>query len=444
MKTQAIKIILLSGILLLGTMPFDASAQNGADSNRVYLIVPQMPAFPQDLDTYLSNHVRYPQSAIDKGIQGTVNVTFVITKTGDVTKVSVLSGISPDLDSEAVRVVSNMPAWSPGIKNGKPVNVEYNLPVPFQLKNAQNQQQNQPPKPSPDQNQDKYGPKPQPDQNQVEYKAIDTVFILRDGLYIDPYIGYGEGGPESSTATSIAPAVATGTNLKFGIGVSYIFPSGIGISAGLQLQQFNFSYSYSNILATSAYNGTVTENRATANDTTVIAGYNESVKYSFLYAQVPVLCRYISSQENKVGFYAEAGLVMDYLASSNISGTARQTRYQLSQAANTNWYMYSGTSANNTTLNLTPQDPAKLTFAVHVAAGVIIPITDKISLILSLSPDYGLVNAGDGSKDMVNFGNAKYEYYLYGNGTYGSFNSYTFDAKLLIKLLGSSQAVRIN
>lgn len=398
-----------------------------------------MPTFPEDIDNYIANHIIYPQSAIDKGIQGTVNVKFIITKTGEVTKVSVLSGVSPDLDSEAVRVISNMPPWNPGMKDGKPVNVEFDIPVPFQLKNGQNQQQSQQ-QPQPNKQEDKYGPKPQPEQNQAEYKPkpIDTTFILRDGLYLDPYIGYGEGGPNSSASTTIN----MGSNIKFGVGVTYMLPSNIGISVGLQLQQYDFNYTYSNIQSTVSYDGTLTEERATGNDTTVTAGYNENVKYSFMYAQVPVLCRYISSQEDKPGFYAEAGFVINYLVSSRISGTIAQTQYQLSQSANTDWYLYNSTSTNSSTLSLTPQDPARLTLAIHAAAGAIIPFNNKISLILAVSPDVGIMNAGDGSKDEVNFGASKF--YLYGNGTYGSFNSYTFDAKLLIKLFGSSRVVRIN
>ena len=422
LKLRIIKTILLSGLLFLVATPFNSIAQTDTSAdNRAYVVVPQMPTFRGDLDNYMGNHLQYPQSAIDKHIQGTVNVTFLINKKGEISDVSILSGVYPDIDSEAVFVVRNMPSWNPGMKDGKVVNVKYNLPVYFQLNNLQ---PNQP---------------PQPEQKQVEQKPKDTVFILRDGLYVDPYIGYGEGGPVSSGSPI---AINKGGNIKFGAGISYMFPSNIGISIGLQVQQYNFNYAYSNITASSDYNGTMTKNRNAANDTVVTAGYNESIKYSFTYAQVPLLCRYISSQENKLGFYAEAGIVINYLVSSQISGSATQTQYNLSQAANTYWYMYSSTSSNTATVNLSSQNPNKLTFALHAAAGVIIPFNSKISLILAVSPDMGIMNAGDGSGDVVDFGTSKF--YLYGKGNYGSFNSYTFDAKVLIKIFGSSQAVRIN
>jgi TonB family protein len=387
------------------------------DSNRVYMFVPQMPAFSGDLDAYLADHIQYPQSAARNKIQGTVNVTFVVTQTGAITEVAVLSGISPDIDSEAVRVVRGMPLWNPGMKDGKAVKVQYNLPVFIGPNNNSG-----------------------PMERNETYRPRDTVFILRDGLYIDPYIGFGEGGPKSSTATPIN----MGLNMKFGVEGCYMFPSNIGISVGLQIQQFKFGYSYSNITNTSAYNGTVTENRSTANDTIVTAGYNETINYSFTYAQIPLLCHYISSQENKLGFYAEAGIVVNYLVNSQISGSVTQTQYQLTQAPDTYWYMYNSTYPTNTTsVNLPAQNPTKLTFAAHAAVGALIPFTSKISLILAVSPDFGVMNAGDGSKDLVNIGTSKF--YFFGNGNYGSFNSYLFDAKLLIKMSGSSRAaVRIN
>ena len=157
-----------------------------------------------------------------------------------------------------------MPPWNPGIKNGKAVNVQYNLPVYFQLNTNQSQQQNRP-----------------PGQQQNIY-ARDSVFIPRDGLYIDPYIGYGVGGPNSSTSTPIT----MGGNLKVGAGLSYIYPSGIGISAGLQVQQYSFNYSYSQIISSSSYNGVETAYRIGGGDTEVTAGYAEKATYSFTYIPI--------------------------------------------------------------------------------------------------------------------------------------------------------------
>jgi protein TonB len=71
--------------------------------------------------------------AKESGIQGTVYVTFVVEKDGSITDVRVLRGIGGGCDEEAVRVVKNSPKWSPGKQRGKPVRVQYNLPVKFIL-----------------------------------------------------------------------------------------------------------------------------------------------------------------------------------------------------------------------------------------------------------------------------------------------------------------------
>jgi protein TonB len=61
-------------------------------------------------------------------------VTFVVEKEGQISEVKVLRNLYPSLDKEALRVVKSMPNWKPGMQNGKPVRVKYNLPVFFQLK----------------------------------------------------------------------------------------------------------------------------------------------------------------------------------------------------------------------------------------------------------------------------------------------------------------------
>jgi protein TonB len=73
----------------------------------------------------------YPEVAKKNGQQGRVTLQFTIGKDGNVTKVKVLRGVSPELDAEAVRVGSMSPAWTPGIKDGKPVSVTYTFPIIF-------------------------------------------------------------------------------------------------------------------------------------------------------------------------------------------------------------------------------------------------------------------------------------------------------------------------
>lgn len=84
---------------------------------------------------YLSLSIRYPQSAQRQGIQGRVIVQFIVDKTGKVSKVEIMKSLCHACDKEAVRVVKNMPRWKPGMKDGKPVNARYTLPINFVLPN---------------------------------------------------------------------------------------------------------------------------------------------------------------------------------------------------------------------------------------------------------------------------------------------------------------------
>lgn len=66
-------------------------------------------------------------------IEGTVHVSFIVSKNGSISDVKVLRGISSECDKEAVRVVQMMPAWKPGKQNGRNVNVRFILPLKFRL-----------------------------------------------------------------------------------------------------------------------------------------------------------------------------------------------------------------------------------------------------------------------------------------------------------------------
>ena len=97
-----------------------------------------MPQFPGGgeaaLIKYLSQNIKYPPMARESNISGNVYVTFLVDKDGKVKDAKILRGIGGGCDEEALRVVSHMPDWKPGKQNGRPVMVQYNLPVRFTLK----------------------------------------------------------------------------------------------------------------------------------------------------------------------------------------------------------------------------------------------------------------------------------------------------------------------
>jgi protein TonB len=102
-----------------------------------FVVVEEMPMFPGGdpaLLQYISEHTQYPEVAKENNIQGRVTVRFCVTSKGGVNQVSVLKGVDPELDAEAIRVVESLPAFKPGKQGGKPVPVWYMVPITFTLK----------------------------------------------------------------------------------------------------------------------------------------------------------------------------------------------------------------------------------------------------------------------------------------------------------------------
>jgi len=110
------------------------STTNGG--NDVYTVVENMPEYPGGDEArvkFITGNIKYPSEAKEKGIMGTVYVSFVVEKDGRVTEVKVIRGIGGGCDEEALRVVKMMPRWKPGTQSGKAVRVQFNLPVKFLL-----------------------------------------------------------------------------------------------------------------------------------------------------------------------------------------------------------------------------------------------------------------------------------------------------------------------
>lgn len=103
-----------------------------------FVTVEQMPTFPggeAEMQKFIRDNLRYPVVAQEAGIQGRVTLRFVVSKTGAIENVTVVRGIDPSCDKEAVRVVQSMPKWIPGKQNGLNVPVYFNLPIQFRLQN---------------------------------------------------------------------------------------------------------------------------------------------------------------------------------------------------------------------------------------------------------------------------------------------------------------------
>ncbi|MEO3405228.1 TonB family protein [Mucilaginibacter sp. CAU 1740] len=105
-------------------------------SEPVFTSVEQVPEFPGGIEAFgkfLAANVKYPKAARDNNVQGRVIITFVVEKDGSLTDMKVVRGIGSGCDEEAVRVLKLSPAWKCGIQNGRPVNVQYSVPISFTL-----------------------------------------------------------------------------------------------------------------------------------------------------------------------------------------------------------------------------------------------------------------------------------------------------------------------
>jgi periplasmic protein TonB len=131
-------------------VPIEPRKEEAPAEPEIFTIVERMPAFrgcdneptedkrfacsSQKITEYFSKAIVYPRLAVENNIEGIVYVTFVVDATGAVQDVKVLRGIGMGLDEEAIRAARAMPKWSPGQQRGKPVKVQYNVPVHFKLR----------------------------------------------------------------------------------------------------------------------------------------------------------------------------------------------------------------------------------------------------------------------------------------------------------------------
>ena len=106
------------------------------EPDHIYEYLEEMPEFPggqASMMEWLSKNINYPPIAAENNIQGRVMVSFVVETDGSLSNVRVVRGVDPNLDREAMRLVSMMPKWKPGMQDGKPARARFTLPVQFSL-----------------------------------------------------------------------------------------------------------------------------------------------------------------------------------------------------------------------------------------------------------------------------------------------------------------------
>jgi TonB family protein len=120
-----------------GTMPVVKNPKIEMDKSGVYEnseVSPSYPGGQAAIETYITNHIEYPQTALDYNKEGRIGVAFTVDENGKVTDAYVLGKkLGDGLDEEAIRVVSLMPNWNPGMVKGKPVKSKVTLPITFKI-----------------------------------------------------------------------------------------------------------------------------------------------------------------------------------------------------------------------------------------------------------------------------------------------------------------------
>ncbi len=121
-----------------GSMGFGSDileGEGGYGSDEPFFLVEVMPTFKggdiNKFREYIQKRTNYPQEALEKKIQGRVFLTFIVEPDGSVSSVTVVKGVDPLIDNEALKAIQGSPDWSPGLQRGQPVRVRYSMWLSF-------------------------------------------------------------------------------------------------------------------------------------------------------------------------------------------------------------------------------------------------------------------------------------------------------------------------
>jgi len=137
MKQKFIVLVFLAILFAAGS--FAQIQPNDSSKKNVFTYVEEMPEFPggqSELMKFLQGNIQYPPDARAAGAEGRVVVQFIVNEDGKISDITILRGVYPSCDSEVLRIISKMPAWTAGKQNGNKVKVYFKLPVMFKLNEA--------------------------------------------------------------------------------------------------------------------------------------------------------------------------------------------------------------------------------------------------------------------------------------------------------------------
>lgn len=120
----------------VGNADITAVTESAGEGDKIFNAVEINPSFPggeEKFGKFLRDHIRYPAIAKENNVTGRVFIQFVVERDGSLTDLKILRDPGSGLGEEALRVLKISPHWTPGIQNGKPVRVQYTVPVNFSL-----------------------------------------------------------------------------------------------------------------------------------------------------------------------------------------------------------------------------------------------------------------------------------------------------------------------
>jgi TonB family protein len=131
-----LKILLIHFFFAFPILAFAQSDtnQNLKKDTSDFKIVEVLPIFPggdKAMFRYISKNLKYPKEAKENRIHGDVTVSFIVSMEGKIKDVTIEKGLGYGCDEEALRVIKNMPNWTPGKQNNRDVDVLYKLPIRF-------------------------------------------------------------------------------------------------------------------------------------------------------------------------------------------------------------------------------------------------------------------------------------------------------------------------
>ncbi len=131
MKRPLLILLSLVGTTFAKAQTNDAVKTTLEDTTKKFMSVEVEPTYPggfEKLYKYIEDHEK------TGGNEGKVRVSFVVEKDGSVSDIKIVQNLSGSADKEAIRLVSQMPKWNPGMQGGRPVRVQYSIPINFPAK----------------------------------------------------------------------------------------------------------------------------------------------------------------------------------------------------------------------------------------------------------------------------------------------------------------------